>query len=75
LTTGGDSLTIAVASGVVSSIGTNATNVSLKELKLPSSVKCRGRPKGMDTTTIGLPSKRSKKSQKVKPFILKHPIK
>ena len=45
-----------------------------EELKLPSSVKRRGRLKGMDTTTIGLPSKRSKKSQKVKPIILKHPV-
>ena len=43
-----------------------------KGLKLPSVLKKRGRSKGHDCTTIGLPAKWSKSTKKPKSFSCKH---
>ena len=43
-----------------------------KGLKLPPILKKRGRPKGHDCTTIGLPVKRLKSSKKPKSVSRKH---
>ena len=41
-------------------------------VKLPLAIKVKGRRKGHNLTTIGLPAKRSKNSSKPQPFILMH---
>ena len=44
----------------------------LKTIKLPPKMRKRGRPKGTETTVIGLP-KRRKRSNKTVPFLKKLP--
>ena len=44
----------------------------LKTIKLPPKMRKRGRPKGAETTVIGLP-KRRKRSNKTVPFLKKLP--
>ena len=46
--------------------------VYISGVKLPLAIKVKGRPKGHNLTTIGLPAKRSKNSSKPQPFILMH---
>ena len=46
--------------------------VGLENVKLPPKMKKRGRPKGAETTVIGLPRKK-KKTDKPTPFLKKLP--
>ena len=45
--------------------------VGLRDIKLPPKIRKRGRPKGAEKTTIGLP--RKKKENKPVPFLKKYP--
>ena len=46
--------------------------VGLRDIKLPPKIRKRGRPKGAEKTTIGLPRKKKKENKPV-PFLKKYP--
>ena len=50
--------------------------IDLENVKLPPKMKKRGRPKGAETTVIGLPRRKKKKATTEKPtaFLKKQPV-
>lgn len=44
----------------------------IEKIKSPPKIKKRGRPKGHETTVVGLPKKRLKLKDRLIPFLKKH---